>query len=187
MRVTKIITWLLVCAFLISGCAKNENADSAAEPEESVQEDYQEETEQEQSEEWDLSQEDEWMPEDQPLEEMASGTGVDYDLTQMNGDMVYATDPSIYEGKTFWMEGLYTPIIVEDTGKIYHYCLIQDALACCAQGMEFVSGDGSHTDQSEYPPEDTDIIVEGIFETYREEDDENLYCRLANATMEVVQ
>jgi len=32
MRVTKIITWLLVCAFLISGCAKNENADSAAEP-----------------------------------------------------------------------------------------------------------------------------------------------------------
>lgn len=38
MRVTKIITWLLVCAFLISGCAKNENADSAAEPEESVQE-----------------------------------------------------------------------------------------------------------------------------------------------------
>ena len=158
MRVTKIITWWLVCAFLISGCAKNENADSAAEPEESVQEDYQEETEQEQSEEWDLSQEDEWMPEDQPLEEMASGTG-----------------------------GLYTPIIVEDTGKIYHYCLIQDALACCAQGMEFVSGDGSHTDQSEYPPEDTDIIVEGIFETYREEDDENLYCRLANATMEVVQ
>lgn len=60
MRVTKIITWLLVCVFLISGCAKNENADSAAEPEESVQEDYQEETEQEQSEEWDLSQEDEW-------------------------------------------------------------------------------------------------------------------------------
>ena len=193
MRVTKIITRWLVCAFLISGCAKNENADSAAEPEESVQEDYQEETEQEQSEEWDLSQEDEWMPEDQPLEEMASGTGVDYDLTQMNGDMVYATvyhmmaDPSTYEGKTFRMEGLYTPIIVEDTGKIYHYCLIQDALACCAQGMEFVSGDGSHTDQSEYPPEDTDIIVEGIFETYREEDDENLYCRLANATMEVVQ
>ena len=124
---------------------------------------------------------------------VASGTGVDYDLTQMNGDMVYATvyqmmaDPSTYEGKTFRMEGLYTPIIVEDTGKIYHYCLIQDALACCAQGMEFVSGDGSHTDQSEYPPEDTDIIVEGIFETYREEDDENLYCRLANATMEVVQ
>ena len=123
MRVTKIITWWLVCAFLISGCAKNENADSAAEPEESVQEDYQEETEQEQSEEWDLSQEDEWMPEDQPLEEMASGTGVDYDLTQMNGDMVYATvyqmmaDPSTYEGKTFRMEGLYTPIIVEDTGK----------------------------------------------------------------------
>lgn len=113
--------------------------------------------------------------------------GVDYDLTQMNGDMVYATDPSTYEGKTFRMEGLYTPIIVEDTGKIYHHCLIQDALACCAQGMEFVSGDGSHTDQSEYPPEDTDIIVEGIFETYREEDDENLYCRLANATMEVVQ
>ena len=191
MRVTKRITWLLVCAFLMSGCAKKENADSAVEPEESAQEDDQEELEQ--SEEWDLNQEDEWMPEDQPLEETASGTGVDYDLTQMNGDMVYATvyqmmvDPSTYEGKTFRMEGLYTPIIVEDTGKIYHYCLIQDALACCAQGMEFVLGDGSHTDQSEYPAEDTDIIVEGTFETYQEEGDENLYCRLANAAMEVVQ
>ena len=77
MRVTKIITWLLVCAFLISGCAKNENADSAAEPEESVQEDYQEETEQEQSEEWDLSQEDEWMPEDQTI--MINLSGIFYD------------------------------------------------------------------------------------------------------------
>ena len=191
MRVTKRITWLLVCAFLMSGCAKKDSADSTAEPEESAQEDYQEEPEQ--SEEWDLNQEDEWMQEDQPIEETASSNGVDYDLTQMNGDMVYATvyqmmaDPTTYEGKTFRMEGLYTPIIVEDTGKIYHYCLIQDALACCAQGMEFVLGDGSHTDQSEYPAEDTDIIVEGTFETYREEDFENLYCRLANATMEVVQ
>ena len=182
---------LFACVFLMSGCAKKESADSTAEAEESVQEDDQEEPEQ--SEEWDLSQEDEWMPEDQPIEETASGNGVDYDLTQMNGDMVYATvyqmmaDPATYEGKTFRMEGLYTPIIVEDTGKIYHYCLIQDALACCAQGMEFVLGDGSHTDQSEYPAEDTDIIVEGTFETYREEDFENLYCRLANATMEVVQ
>ena len=61
------------------------------------------------------------MPEDQPLEEMASGTGVDYDLTQMNGDMVYATDPSTYEGKTFRMEGLYTPRSVRIPTRRYGY------------------------------------------------------------------
>ena len=126
MKFAKRMLLLFACVSLMSGCAKKESV-------ESVQEDYQEEPEQ--SEEWDLSQEDEWMPEDQMPEETGSGTGVDYDLTQMNGDMVYATvyqmmaDPATYEGKTFRMEGLYTPIIVEDTGKIYHYCLIQDALA----------------------------------------------------------
>lgn len=58
MKFAKRMMLLLGCVFLLSGCAEKENADSAAEPEESVQEDYQEDAEQEQSEEWDLHQED---------------------------------------------------------------------------------------------------------------------------------
>lgn len=116
---------------------------------------------------------------------------VDYDLTEMNRDMIYATvyqmmaDPDQYTGKTFRMEGTYYAVYYEPTQQYYHYCIIQDAMACCAQGMEFVWEDGSHIYPDEYPVEDADIIVEGIFETYRETGDSNLYCRLANASLQI--
>lgn len=117
---------------------------------------------------------------------------IDYDLTNMSSDMVYAivyqmmVDPDAYIGKTFRMEGMYYAVYYEPTGKYYHYCIIQDALACCAQGMEFVWGDGSHVYPDEYPKENTKIVVQGTFETYREDGDDNLYCRLKDATMEVI-
>lgn len=117
---------------------------------------------------------------------------IDYDLTNMSSDMVYAivyqmmVDPDAYIGKTFRMEGMYYAVYYEPTGKYYHYCIIQDALACCAQGMEFDWGDGSHVYPDEYPKENTKIVVQGTFETYREDGDDNLYCRLKDATMEVI-
>lgn len=117
---------------------------------------------------------------------------IDYDLTNMSSDMVYAivyqmmVDPDAYIGKTFRMEGMYYAVYYEPTGKYYHYCIIQDAPACCAQGMEFVWGDGSHVYPDEYPKENTKIVVQGTFETYREDGDDNLYCRLKDATMEVI-
>lgn len=116
---------------------------------------------------------------------------VDYDLTEMGSDMVYATvyqmmmEPEKYEGKTFRMEGIYYTVYSEDTKQYYHYCIIQDATACCAQGMEFVWDDGSHVYPDEYPEENADVIVEGTFETYTESGDSNLYCRLRDASMEV--
>jgi hypothetical protein len=116
---------------------------------------------------------------------------VDYDLTVMNSDMVYATvyqmmmEPEEYEGKIFRMEGSYYTVYSENTKKYYHYCIIRDATACCAQGMEFVWDDGSHVYPDEYPEENADVIVEGTFETYTESGDSNLYCRLKNASMEV--
>lgn len=117
---------------------------------------------------------------------------IDYDLTNMSSDMVYAivyqmmVDPDAYIGKTFRMEGMYYAVYYEPTRKYYHYCIIQDALACCAQGMEFVWGDGRHVYPDEYPKENTKIVVQGTFETYREDGDDNLYCRLKDATMEVI-
>lgn len=115
---------------------------------------------------------------------------VDYDLTQMSSDMVYATvyqmmvTPEEYEGKTFRIDGNFYATYYEATKKYYFYCVIQDATACCAQGMEFVWEDGSHIYPDEYPKDNAEIVVEGTFETYREDGDENLYCRLSDATLQ---
>ena len=66
----------------------------------------------------------------------------------------------------------------------YYACIIQDATACCQQGLEFVWGDGSHVYPDEYPTENTEVEVVGTFETYKDNpDDEFDYCRLGNATM----
>lgn len=74
----------------------------------------------------------------------------------------------------------------EPTEKYYHYCIIQDALACCAQSMEFVWGDGRRVYPDEYPEENAEIMVQGTFETYREDGDDNLYFQLKDATLEVI-
>lgn len=63
-------------------------------------------------------------------------TTVDYDLTQMSSDMVYAT--------------------------VYQLMVKPD----------------------EYPEDNAKVIIEGTLETYREEGDASLYCRLADATLE---
>ena len=115
---------------------------------------------------------------------------VDYDLTQMSSDLVYATvyqmmvTPEEYEGKMFRIDGNFYATYYEATKKYYFYCLIQDATACCGQRMEFVWGDGTHIYPEEYPEDNAEIVVEGIFEAYREEGDGNLYCRLSDATLQ---
>lgn len=115
---------------------------------------------------------------------------VDYDLTVMDRDLVYATvaqtmwEPQDYVGKTFLISGIYYTGQNEATGRTLHYCVIKDAMACCAQGMEFVWGDGSRAD-TEYPAEQTEILVKGTFETYQEENDDTIYCRIANAEMTI--
>lgn len=115
---------------------------------------------------------------------------VDYDLTQMSSDMVYATvyqmmvTPEEYEGKTFRIDGNFYATYYEATKKYYFYCIIQDATACCAQGMEFIWDDGSYIYPDEYPEDNAEIVVEGTFETYREDGDENLYCRLSDAILQ---
>lgn len=120
-----------------------------------------------------------------------SENGIDIDLTQMDSDMVYATvfqfmrDPDSYVGKTVKMTGLYNAIFSEDSCNRYDVCLVEDAAACCSQGIEFIWDDGSHEYPKEYPEENKVITVKGVFETYQEEGDEQLYCRLRDATMTV--
>lgn len=115
---------------------------------------------------------------------------VDLDLTQMGSNMVYATiyqivsKPEDYVGQKISIKGTYSVTWYEGTGQYYHFAFIQDAAACCQQGMEFVWGDGSHVYPDEYPEQNQDIIVTGIFELYEEEGYE--YMRLADATLEVL-
>ena len=90
-------------------------------------------------------------------------------------------DPDTYAGKKIRMKGFYYAAYYEPTDTYYHYGVIQDALACCQQGLEFVWGDGSHVYPDEYPAEETEIYVTGTFETYQEEGDLNLYCHLKDA------
>ena len=73
------------------------------------------------------------------------------------------------------------------TKKYYFYCVIQDATACCAQGLEFIWDDGTHSYPEEYPEDAQEIMVEGTFETYREEGDDSLYCRLKDASLTIEQ
>ena len=108
----------------------------------------------------------------------------------MSSELVYATvyqmmvTPEEYEGKMFRIDGNFYATYYEATKKYYFYCVIQDETACCAQGIEFVWGDGTHIYPEEYPEDNAKIVVEGIFETYREEGDDNLYCRLSDATLQ---
>lgn len=115
----------------------------------------------------------------------APEASVDVDLSVMDSDMIYATvyqmmsDPEQYVGKTFRIEGKFYVTYDEMTKNQYYYCVIKDATECCAQGLEFVWGDGSHIYPDEYPTDGTEVIVDGTFELYMEND--SRYCRLANA------
>ena len=74
----------------------------------------------------------------------------------------------------------------ENTSKWYSYCIIQDALACCQQGLEFSWDDGNH-DISEFPDDGVEVEVVGTFITYKDfEEDELSYCQLSNATMTIL-
>lgn len=204
MRSVKRGIFILLCIALITGCkhknTKIKGVSSSSSVEEPIVRQIEEEVYETVQEESPIVE----MPEetaipndaaDDMVEEETAGaepegkTTVDYDLTAMSSDMVYATVyqmmilPEDYEGKTFRMEGSFYATYYEPTQSYYYYCIIQDATACCAQGLEFVWGDGSHKYPDEYPEEYTDVVVEGTFETYREEGDENLYCRLTDAVL----
>ncbi len=118
---------------------------------------------------------------------------IDYDLTTMSSEMVYATVfqlvtyPENYIGKKVKMGGAYYVATNEEVQKNYHYVIISDATACCTQGIEFVWDDGSHVFPDEYPAEGTEVEVVGIFESYIDEDDGIQYCRLKNSSMKIIE
>ena len=67
---------------------------------------------------------------------------------------------------------------------VYHACVIPDATACCAQGIEFTLA-GDHRWPEDYPEPGTDIIITGRLETYME--DGMRYLNLADSEMVLQQ
>ena len=69
---------------------------------------------------------------------------MDLDLTKLSSTMVYSEvfnimmDPDEFVGKTIRMAGLFSVYQDRQSGNDYFSCLIEDATACCAQGLEFV-------------------------------------------------
>ena len=100
---------------------------------------------------------------------------IDIDLTVLSSDLVYAevynmmARPDDYVGKVVKMTGAYSYYHDDATGSDYHACIIQDATACCAQGIEFVPT-AEYSFPEDYPADGEDVTVVGIFDVYLEAD-----------------
>ena len=111
---------------------------------------------------------------------------VDLDLSGLSGTVVYSqvynilSEPEPYMGKVIRMAGYYSFYEDKERGVVYHACVIPDATACCAQGIEFVWA-GENAWPADYPKVGEDIIVTGRFSSYDE--DGIIYYNLIDAEM----
>lgn len=124
-----------------------------------------------------------------PSKDTAESTFVD--LTALSSTMVYAevfammSSPEDYVGKTVKMQGifskgqLYAAGSLNDGGTVFA-CVIQDATACCAQGIPFELA-GDRTYPQDYPELGDTITVVGTFEIHQQEGME--FCRLRDAEL----
>ena len=108
---------------------------------------------------------------------------VDLDLTAMSDTVMYSMvldmeeNPEEYLGRTVKMTGSYASMYSEEQGKMLYACLIQDATACCSQGLEFEPVE----EPDESLEQGTEITVVGVLNSYEEY--EVTYCTLKNAVM----
>ena len=124
-----------------------------------------------------------------PSKDTAESTFVD--LTALSSTMVYAevfammSSPEDYVGKTVKMQGifskgqLYAAGSLNDGGTVFA-CVIQDATACCAQGIPFELA-GDYTYPQDYPELGDTITVVGTFEIHQQEGMQ--FCRLRDAEL----
>ena len=121
------------------------------------------------------------------LPDTSSGD-IDIDLTQMDSNMIYAqvadmvNNSDDYMGKKVKVTGQFS-YYQETDGREFFAVLVNDATACCSQGIEFVLP-GEHKYPDDYPSVGTTITVIGDFNYYKE-DDYYTYVQLLNAEMEV--
>ena len=101
---------------------------------------------------------------------------VDVDLTVLSSTMVYSevynmlyNDPAHYLGKTVKARGMFSIYQLVADGVLQpdpvSVCILSDAAACCAEGIEFVL-EGDYTYPDDYPELGTEITVIGEFQSY---------------------
>ena len=73
----------------------------------------------------------------------------------------------------------------EYNGQRLFACIVQDATACCAQGLEF-EPESTLSYPDDYPEPGTEITVIGTFDSYREETDGNTYIYLVLRNAQIV-
>ena len=122
---------------------------------------------------------DEQQTPEEPEQTQTSADGVDVDLTVLSSTMVYSevynmlyNDPAHYLGKTVKARGTFSIYQLVTDGvlqpdPVSYACIISDAAACCAEGMEFVL-EGDLTYPDDYPELGAEITVIGEFQSYEE-------------------
>lgn len=100
----------------------------------------------------------------------AESSAAEIDLTSMSSTMVYSyvfnmvNAPDDFIGQRFKIRGTYDEQYWDQTNLTYHYIVIADATACCAQGLEFVLT----APNAAYPQVGQEFEISGIFGTYVE-------------------
>ena len=111
------------------------------------------------------------------------------DLTFMSSTGIYSevynmlNNPQDYVNKKIILKGLFTTG-QDMNNELIFGCIIPDATACCAQGIQFVL-DGDYKYPEDYPVLGAEIIVEGDF--YYEVGDNFSFVRLDNASLTRLQ
>ena len=117
---------------------------------------------------------------------------VDVDLTVLSSTMVYSEvynmlyyDQESYYGKTVKANGIfaiYQMVVdgVTQPAPVAYACIIADATACCAEGMEYVL-EGAFSYPEAYREQGAEITVIGEYQSY----DENVmtWIHLVNARL----
>lgn len=104
-------------------------------------------------------------------QEAQAAEAVDLDFTRMSSTMVYAyvynivCSPEDFLGQRFRIGGISDQSYWDQTDTVYHYVVIEDATACCAQGLEFVLT----SEDDAYPLPGANIEISGEWAQYEED------------------
>ena len=120
----------------------------------------------------------------QPTEKIEPTQGtdsdVDVDLTVISNTVVYSElynmlyyDPEHYIGKTVKMSGEFAAyqMVVDNVMQpdpVAYACIVSDATACCAEGMEFILEENGVYPE-DYPALGAEITVTGEFQPYEKD------------------
>ncbi|MCQ2455223.1 MAG: hypothetical protein MJ090_03685 [Clostridia bacterium] len=101
---------------------------------------------------------------------------IDFDISNFNFTMAFSQisemkqNKSKYLGKRIKVKGIFEG--EEAPSRNYYYCIVKDTTACCSEVLEFVLRDTSLTYPKDYPKSQSEIVVDGIFHSYKEGTDE---------------